>query len=244
MTLLIVPLIGKIAKSERAKLRTIQAMFLGYAVATCGITLTKNLYVVCALSMLTGLTNTVAFGSLRSFFSVGVSSNKQGRVLSALTFIENAVGLLSPLVFNSMLQYTGGKTLFWLIAAIVAVCGFLLGLVEPRSSGGGGGDSGGDDGGGSYGGRFSSSASRYSSNASASNRRHHIYEDDQVGDGDGSSDTLARRPLLAPARGGVSSSSRSSIRIDISPAEERCIGSSNSSSSRTSNNRPQRDVCI
>ena len=84
------------------------------------------------LSLVTGLTNTVAFGSLRSFFSVGVSSNKQGRVLSALTFIENAVGLLSPLVFNSMLQYTGGKTLFWLIAGMVAVCGVMLSVVTPR----------------------------------------------------------------------------------------------------------------
>ena len=65
LALLAVPIVARVARTEKGKLRTMQFMFLGYATATFAITLTESLSVVCMLSLFTGLTNTVAFGSLR-----------------------------------------------------------------------------------------------------------------------------------------------------------------------------------
>lgn len=78
LALLAVPIIRNV-KTEAGKLCTIQLMFLVYTVATVGITCTTNVVFVASLSTLTGVSNTIAFGILRSFFSVGVSSKKQGK---------------------------------------------------------------------------------------------------------------------------------------------------------------------
>jgi hypothetical protein len=51
-------------------------------------------------------------------------------VLSALAFVETAVGLAAPMVFNSMLQFTRGLYLFWVIAGLVVASAVLLFFVK------------------------------------------------------------------------------------------------------------------
>lgn len=55
-----------------------------------------------------------------------------GRVLSALSFIEGVVGIVAPVVFNTMLDYTTGIGLFWCIAGIILACALLLSCVKTR----------------------------------------------------------------------------------------------------------------
>ena len=77
LALFTAPLLRRLASTERSKLRMTQAMFATYALVTLLITATQDLAVICAMNLLAGLTMTTAFGTLRSFFSIGVHASAQ-----------------------------------------------------------------------------------------------------------------------------------------------------------------------
>eukprot|EP00039_Didymoeca_costata_P014447 m.233603 g.233603 ORF g.233603 m.233603 type:complete len:493 (+) comp16027_c2_seq19:547-2025(+) len=119
------------SRSEKTKRRMMQGFFALFSFATVAVTFTTYLPLICALNVVAGLSSTVAVGTLRSFFSAGNPACMQGQVLAMLAVIESVVNVVSPFVFNKILDSAPGIGVLWAVAILNFLCCFTLLGVGP-----------------------------------------------------------------------------------------------------------------